>query len=169
MKKCFLALLLIGGFVFSSCHKGDGTIKPKLSEPDRAELTLIPLPASTNVTNGRFEISQGLHPVLTGVNTPTVVNVVRRFEDRMVKMGLEHLTGNTSGNLKIICNEASAGLPYLTMDEGYSLTIEPDNIVIEASKYVGIEHGLQTLTYLLLDAKESGTGDGVDQFLRSFR
>ena len=112
------------------------------------KLTIIPMPADYNVSDGYFEIPKKL----TAVADAGHKDMVAQFVERASELGVElnyKISSKKNKPAHLILNlnpSASNGNA-----EAYHLAITPENIRIEASSEAGLFYGLQTLLQLLVD------------------
>jgi hexosaminidase len=135
--------------------------------------TLLPVPESMAVREGRFRVDESLTiaPTDTQVHTDTgnlrrgatirAVKAAARFMSRLSgRTGLffkqDYLaTQNRSGDPGVRYSHRRPGSIQPNEDESYTLTVDPADIVLDAATDVGVLRGLETLLQLL-SADEKG-------------
>ncbi|NOT32020.1 MAG: family 20 glycosylhydrolase [Planctomycetes bacterium] len=111
--------------------------------PARLDL-LLPLPRKVELRPGAFELSGAL--VLSpppGFKSPALERLRAELERREIALGFGPRT------IELVLDGRS-GHPR----EGYGLTIEPQRVRVIASKGIGLNHGLRTLTQLVRVAEK---------------
>jgi hypothetical protein len=114
--------------------------------PARLDL-LLPLPRKALPRAGEFELRGplDLRPP-PGFASPALDRLRKELERQRIALG--------AGERAIeLCLDGRAGHPR----EGYELIVEPERVLVVASKGVGLNHGLRTLVQLLRTAEHDGT------------
>ena len=97
MKKVLKIIVwILGILILIAAVAWFGFLKPKpppISEADRAEITLMPLPAELKLGNGVFVLSEELSHEFTDESGPRLERAVERFYKK-----LTHRTGMSFGN-----------------------------------------------------------------------
>jgi hexosaminidase len=146
---CFLAASPIGSSIVVNHALSS-------SAPNSTLDTLIPRPVSVVPAEGEFTLSE------------TTTIYVDADADELSQIGqffADLLKNSTGYNLPVQTGEPSTGNIYFTIangdpalgDEGYQLTITPDQITLSAYQPAGIFWGVQTLRQLLPPAVEQST------------
>ncbi|MDX8338539.1 beta-N-acetylhexosaminidase [Draconibacterium sp. IB214405] len=143
-------ILVVGGFLY---YRLAIYSPPLISEDDRAEIELMPLPGSLKIHNGEVDLSKGINISFINVQNEFLNKAANRFSE-----DLELIYGVTSGEkgvmLQIICSEnAENGIPQFGDDESYSLEIDK-HITLSANTKFGINHGLETILQLVKKSDE---------------
>ena len=147
-------LVVVGGFLY---YRLAIYSPPLISDDDRAEIELMPLPASLKIQNGEVDLSEGINVSFINVKNEYLEKAATRF----IKY-LELIYGITADEngvkLEINCNEESENeIPQFGEDESYSLEIDK-KIELSANTQFGINHGLETILQLI---KQDETGTAV--------
>ena len=140
-----LAILLVAGVIIYF------KFRPKplaISNEDRAALTIMPLPSSLKLTNGKFRLSSGFGIQIKDIDDQIIKNSVARFIHHLSKEGNITLSENGTG-LSIICGKYVNSFPPVIMDESYNLNIKENGITLKANSGYGILHGLESLSQLI--------------------
>lgn len=121
---------------------------PPISDADRAEISLMPLPAELKLGNGVFVLDHTLSHEFTGESGPRMERALDRFYKK-----LSQRTGMTFGKgdqkaLILNCSQDEAPFPSLEDDESYSIKVTGDIILIEAGTSTGIIYALESLLQL---------------------
>ena len=127
-----------------------GFLKPEplpISEEDRAQVNLMPLPAKMTLGEGKTLISGGLE-FDCQLKSTRLDKAMNRFNDHLKEITGESLEGENPVFITITCEKSSAAYPTGEEDESYSLSIKPEQIVLHAPTELGIFHGLETLLQL---------------------
>jgi hexosaminidase len=136
------SLLLLVTILFFGCNNPYKDYKNSVSD-----YHIIPKPVSLETSNGRFLI-----------DSKTKVSAASNLENEGAYLAnmLSHISKSTisfeagsSGNIKLKLDEAIA------TEEGYSVSVSFDNIVISGKTAKGIFYGIQTLRQLIPVAKET--------------
>jgi hypothetical protein len=120
----------------------------------RARLDLLlPLPRKALLRTGAFELRGplDLRPP-PGFESAALERLRAEFERRGLALG-------AGGRAIELVLDGSSGHPR----EGYALTVEPERVRIVASKGVGLNHGMRTLTQLVRCAEREWVTDGPEQ------
>ena len=135
MKKGLYLLLLSLLFIAPGCQE----------KKDAAnEYNLIPLPNQMTPQTGRFELSKQVKVVTDGC-TPEVVAIADTLIKRIALTSGIEMQQTSSAQAPAIVFKTQAGMP----DEGYQLSVTPENITLVASKPNGFFYGVQTIYQLL--------------------
>jgi len=120
---------------------------PLIKDKDRANLTMMPLPAKLEMKGGNVVLSQGINVIYEGDNE-IVQRSVARFKKR-VKDTYQINEASTGINLKIACpNPTESDIPLLGDDESYQISIG-NEINLEANTQWGINYGLESILQLI--------------------
>src|SRR5512140_3568016 len=90
--------------------------------------TLLPVPASVNLTSARLRLDSSFTVELTGIRTPrlerAVTRAIVRLEGRIAK-ALSRQYAGTGRQARLVLNVKATGFatPDLEEDESYSLTV----------------------------------------------
>ncbi len=114
-----------------------------------SELTIniIPIPKTIIQKDGYFEINKQTK-ILFERGTENVARYLKDILEPALgyDIGLEELNNSSKNNSIILrLSKLNSGLG----NEGYTLTTNPDNIIIEANELNGLFYGIQTLRQLL--------------------
>lgn len=138
-------IVVVGGFLY---YRLIMYTPPLISDEDRAEIELMPLPASLKIHNGEVDLSEGINVFFVNVQNDYLDKAASRFiEDVELIYGIE---ANENGvSLEINCSEESdSSIPQFGDNESYSLEIDKQ-IKLSASTQFGINHGLETILQLI--------------------
>ena len=123
---------------------------PLISSEDRAQISLMPLPAKLEQTGERFLVSADMGYLLENQSTPRVEKAFDRFFSRMKSQTGFGKNAEASHNLVIkLESSGSDPNPKFGSDESYTLFIDSDLITLSAPKEYGILYGLETLAQLI--------------------
>lgn len=108
-----------------------------------APFALVPLPAKLTVREGTFQLTP-LTRIQTSPALHGVADLLRRYLRPATGMPLTVVEQAPHSRIAIALD------PRLAIgDEGYRLTVTPEEVLLRAPKAVGVIHGLQTLRQLL--------------------
>lgn len=150
-KKILYALLIlilivvVGGFLYYRLAIYN---PPLISDDDRAEIELMPLPVRLELEKGEIDLSDGIHVSFINVRSDFQNKAVDRFLS-----DLESIYGIAADGkgilLEIDCREKTDGeIPRFADDESYRLEIDKQ-IALSANTQFGINHGLETILQLV--------------------
>lgn len=152
VKKILIGLLIailvlsIGGFAYYRLFIYQ---PPAISENDRAEINLMPLPAKLKLKNGTVNISDGLLVEYDGFKNELIEKSAKRLYDRINKGFDCDISKNDGAVLAINClNNSLNNIQQHDEDESYLLYINRDKIRLEANSQYGIVRGLETIFQL---------------------
>lgn len=140
MKKGLSALLLAGMLTMGVTGCG------QIAKETVNEYNVVPLPNRMIPQEGRFRLTNGV-PVITADCSPEVqaiadsmITRIRAVSGIKLKSGAQAASGTPSIRFVTVAN-----LPQ----EGYQLSIAPDEIIVSASQPNGFYYGVQTLYQLM--------------------
>ena len=132
-----------------------------LSPVTRSEVELIPIPASVQLSEGRYELPGKLIYGADISQNKWLSEAVKRLVQRLEIVDLV-LTDDTNPeiqpNLSIELASDDNFYPFLGVDESYGLTIDGNGISIRAANTFGAFHALTTLDQLFEDSGPSASG-----------
>jgi len=134
---------------------------PAAAAPPDGVLSLMPVPESVTVREGRFRVDDGLAIGGPGPATGRAFRAAARFMSRLAgRTGLffkqDFLAAQDpagEGGVRYVYDRAGELLP--NEDESYALTVEPGRVTLAAKTDIGVLRGLETLLQLL-SADEAG-------------
>jgi len=112
----------------------------------KSDLNLVPVPAKVKVNPGQFVIRSNTSIVLSSDNQEmqNAIAIFNNLLDRAAGYRLPVTVSPASSNA-IVCKIN----PSISNEEGYTLSVQKDLIVLEAKTPQGIFYGMQTLRQLL--------------------
>jgi hexosaminidase len=138
---------------------------PPISDEDRQQLTLMPLPAELTLERGFFKLDSRLEVDVRGGASPRLEKALGRFFDQLgnetgVDLAFESGVpgGDQDAQLVIAYEHPSETFPALGDDESYSLKVSEKAIVLKAPGETGILFGLETLLQLVV---KEGANRGI--------
>lgn len=148
--RIFSIILLLFFTLLTSCSKN-----PQM---DLMDTTLLPKPIAVSATGSSFELNNETKILVNGTSKD-----VLRTAHYLASL-LQPATGFEL-NVESISGEPDENSIYFTIttldslfgNEGYKLTINEDNVIIEANGAEGAVRGIQTLRQILPDEIESST------------
>jgi hexosaminidase len=128
---------------------------PAAARPGDGVLSLMPVPASVTVQDGRFRVDEGLTMGGPAPVSSRAFRAAARFMSRLSgRTGLflkqDFLAAqdaSVQGGIHYSFDRAGALLP--NEDESYSLTVNPAQVTLAAKTDIGVLRGLETLLQLL--------------------
>jgi len=121
---------------------------PPISDEDRAQITLIPLPSEMELGTGTFEIDIDFGHSIKGISSNKIEKGLSRFYSRLGNITEIPLKAKEGNKLIIDCKKANDNYPSLKDDESYSLKISGSEIELSANSDTGILYGLESLLQL---------------------
>lgn len=153
MKALKYILIAVGFLVLAGAVAWFGFLRPApplISPEDRAQISLMPLPAKLELTGERFLVSADMDYLLENQSTPRIEKALIRFFSRMKSQtGFGNNAAATNNLVIKLESSDSDAYPEFGSDESYTLTIDSDLITLSAPKEYGILHGLETLAQLI--------------------
>jgi len=132
-----------------------GFLKPKpppISPEDRAELTIMPLPAELKLGSGGFVLDEALSHEFSGEQGPRLEKAVLRFYNKLSRQTGMGLGNGNEKTLILNCHHGEAQYPSVEDDESYSIQVTSEMIMVEAPTGTGIIYALESLLQLTHEA-----------------
>lgn len=148
MKK-ILFLALISFIGFSDCFAQNNT--------DDAAVHIVPEPVSVKVEQGHFQLNHATAIVFADEQIKDVADMMSHLLDEPTGYHLRVRKSRDAREKNAIILELNKTPLSEIGDEGYTLTVSPERIVIAANKPHGIFYGMQSLLQLLPSDIESKT------------
>lgn len=124
---------------------------------DSTGIHLIPQPVSVQQQNGSFILDNTVSLVIPS-SDKALTGTAQWFTDHIkTATGFSLPTSNTAKASKVIQLQLNKKANATIGDEGYTLNVSPQQIVITANKSAGVFYGLQTLLQLLPPDIESNS------------
>ncbi len=115
---------------------------------------LMPWPASIEIGSGELPVGPDFRVTVAGKGGPIVDGAARRFEERLARQtGLQlpsPVAASEKPTLEIRCDGPGKPLPYLGMDESYTLTVTLGGAALQAPEPWGVLRGLETFLQLVV-------------------
>ena len=135
--------------IFGSCTSDRQYVPKERVNAREGRVEVIPQPQQTLLFDGTFNIGEDVKIVCH----KELNEIVALFNERLSYVsGLTfpvRLKGEAKGNITLKINAE------ITNNEGYALTVNPSDILIEAASPEGIFYGLQTLQQMIIHAEEA--------------
>ena len=132
-------------------------LRPKplpISLEDRAAISLMPLPSSLKLSDGRFVLSEDFGAEIKGPKDSIVQKAVSRFLKQTAKAGHMNLKAGGIG-LSVFYETGALPVQPVEANETYGISINKNGIVLIAATAYGVLRGLESLSQLLNE--ENGT------------
>ena len=114
---------------------------------------LMPWPSSIERGAGELGVGPDFRAAVAGKGGALVERAAKRFEARLARQtGLvlpSPVAMAEKATLEIRCDSPGKPLPYLGMDEGYTLTVTPAGATLQAAEPWGVLRGLETFLQLV--------------------
>ena len=114
---------------------------------------LMPWPSSIERGAGELGVGPDFRAAVAGEGGALVERAAKRFEARLARQtGLvlpSPVAMAEKATLEIRCDSPGKPLPYLGMDEGYTLTVTPAGATLQAAEPWGVLRGLETFLQLV--------------------
>jgi len=109
---------------------------------------ILPKPTLVEMGTGELGLDKGVYIVPAIQSSDVIVGAVERFISRMKLVGIS--TSDPGGiPVEIKTTRPQLSDLIVSTDESYDLVINSKGILIEASHYTGVIHGLQSLSQIL--------------------
>jgi hexosaminidase len=153
MRKILKAIL---GFIFTislgTAMLGFSSLKHgpfSLSDEDRQQITLIPLPAELSLGRGQFKLEANLGHSFKNIATPKLESAIERFYSKLESKTGIGMARSESTKIILDCKNAGGYYPSIHDDESYHLSITKKNIRLTANSETGILYGLESILQLV--------------------
>lgn len=119
-----------------------------------ATLTLMPVPSSMALHEGRLIIDSTFRVAIVGHTDPRLERAVQRFITRLARrtdLNLPHDVAHSADSAQLVIHAAGPGerVQGVNEDESYVLESTPRTITLHASTTVGVIRGLETALQLV--------------------
>lgn len=152
MKKVFKIIgIIVLLIIISATIAWFGFLKPEpppISDEDRAQITMMPLPSELELGDDNFLINIDFGHSFQGVTSPKIEKGLGRFYTRLGEIIDNPLKNSEGAQLVINCKKSNATYPSLGDDESYALKISNSKIELSANTDTGILYGLESLLQL---------------------
>lgn len=140
------SLVLFATILFLSC-----TNRYKDYQNVASDYQIIPKPVSLEISNGRFLVDSKTK-VSAAANLENEGNYLAELLSHLSNTDIAFETGST-GNIQLKIDDT------IENEEGYTLSVSYDNIVISSKTTKGVFYGIQTLKQLMPASMETKTAD----------
>jgi hexosaminidase len=128
--------------------------EPAANVAARRQLTLMPVPASVQLQNGRLPITNTFGVATKGHVDSRLRGGILRMTSRLagrtvLTLPLDLATDENAAGLVVQCERAGASIPSLSEDESYKLEITDKQARLVAPTVVGALRGLETFLQLV--------------------
>src|SRR5918912_4398783 len=167
-----LLLALVVLFVPSASAQDAGHAQ---SASNAARVQVIPRPKRVKLTGEGFALNARTQVTLADAKSEDDLFAARDFiEDVKATAGVELRTGTkprrpqvlvgplADARVRAALSRAGAGVPENLSDEGYVLSVRPDEVVVAGKTEAGTFYGLQTLKQLVRGEGGSARVEGVE-------
>jgi hexosaminidase len=145
-----VVVVAVGTFVYFRYLK---PAPPPISDLDRAQITVMPLPASLRIHSGIFVVSKKFHVSLgESPKDPLVNGAIERFLAQLSAQTKTVFIPGEKPDFIIHYDSIGHAVVQPQENESYSLEITTDRIKLEATNSVGIMRGLETLLQLVIQS-----------------
>lgn len=159
MKKFFKVLgIIILVLIAGAAITWFGFLKPEpppISDEDRVQITLMPLPSELELGSGFFKINSDLGVSVTGSANPKIEKALDRFYSKLGDITGNEIEKKEGAQLLIDYKNTIGEYPSLKDDESYSLKISDSKIQLSANSNTGILYGLESLLQLAKQENEA--------------
>ncbi len=126
--------------------------------PVAQPISVIPIPENVSFKEGVFKIGANTH---LSSNEKEMFNIKYLASKLCIIKGFNLKTKPESASNNIVLNlNSNSGIS----PEGYTLSVNPENILITASSRAGIFYGIQTLLQMLPPTIYSGNATGLEKW-----
>jgi hexosaminidase len=128
-----------------------GFLKPKpppISPEDRAELTIMPLPAELKLGSGEFVLDEALSHEFSGESGPRLERALSRFYTKLSQQTGMAFGSGVEQRIVLNCLQPETRYPSLEDDESYSIKVTSEKIEVVAPSGTGIIYALESLLQL---------------------
>ncbi|MEM7369647.1 MAG: family 20 glycosylhydrolase [Bacteroidota bacterium] len=140
-------LVLIGGGIAWYLYQSLQADPLPISEADRAQLQLMPLPAQMIMEEGKMYLSDNIGISVRPSNV-RLEEAGKRLVKRWNAQPTPSKNSPFSGNILISWQGIGSQYPLPQVDESYILTVDSDEIRIKSETELGALHALETLLQL---------------------
>ncbi|TAN16635.1 MAG: beta-N-acetylhexosaminidase [Chitinophagaceae bacterium] len=127
------------------------------SNPDDAVVHIVPEPVSVKTVNGHFQLKRDTKIIAANGQIKDIAAVLARLLDAPTGYHLAVKNGNNVHEKNAIILILNKTPDSQIGEEGYTLQVSPERVVIAANKPQGIFYGMQSLLQLLPPDIESKT------------
>lgn len=120
-----------------------------LSDENRAQINLLPLPTELSLGKTRFTLEQDLGHSFKNVSTPKLENAIKRFYSKLESRTGIVIANNGSPKVILDCKNVGNDYPSINDDESYGLSVTEKNITLTANSETGIIYGLESILQLV--------------------
>jgi hexosaminidase len=149
MKKFFKILgIIVLLLVVGAAIAWFGFLKPEpppISDEDRAQIQLMPLPSELELGNDYFLLDSGFGHGFNSVSTPRLERAIDRFYSSLNSVTGTSIASKDGKKLVLDCKKENGEYPNLEDDAYYTLDVSKDQIKLSANSETGILYGLETL------------------------
>jgi hexosaminidase len=124
-----------------------------ISDEDRAALTLMPLPATLNLSGSEFPLRENFGLIIEGPEDDIVLEATLRLKNKLAQR-TNRLYLEDGKDLVIRFDSATFAVQPVYTNESYKLTITQRGIQLEAVSGYGVLRGLETLLQLLKETPQ---------------
>lgn len=153
LKKVLLGLLflflilLVGGYGY---YRFVIYEPPLISQEDRKNLTVMPLPAKIEFTGGKFQIDQNFGVSVQGESSEKLSRAIDRFKAKLTrKSGVNFGEGSQAAKMTLINESVGNPIPVGEEEESYQLSVSESGVELHSNSDYGAIHGLETLFQLV--------------------
>ena len=148
MKKIHIYILVL--FVAIACNKPVAT----------NSYSVLPLPQNIELNNKTFALSNANKLIVDAPEED------KRILEEYMTASLSEFANNGKGTIRLVVKESVAGV---SSHEGYSMTIAPKEITVEATSGAGLFYGIQTILQMARENSTVACGKITDEPAFAYR
>lgn len=141
------SLVLFTSILFLSCSNSH-----KEHQNEASDYQIIPKPVSLETSKGRFLVDSKTKVSATS-NLENEANYLAELLSHLSNTAIAFETGSSNGNIQLKIDDT------IENEEGYTLSVSYDNIVISGKTSKGVFYGIQTLKQLMPPSMETKTAE----------
>ena len=148
----FICIVILVG---CSTDPSDRVYSEQLSDEDRQQISIVPLPYHVDLQEDSYTLSEPINWVLEGATDKVFKQAFSTTSSWFDNLRLQK--SEKTWTITLSAENSAPENPHLHMDESYNLTIEEYDITLTAETGIGIERGLQTLKQLITNDNNTYT------------